>query len=178
MTLLVRGTSGGVVSAPAIRAVVASLDPALPPPAIASFETQVGNALATPRFAAVLFGIFAGTALLLAAIGVYGVMAYLVRRRTHEFGLRSALGASTRQLVLSVIGGALRLTAAGVAVGLFGAWILTQSIASLLFGVSPTDPVTFVSIALTLALVGLVASVLPARRAARADPLVALRGGS
>jgi predicted permease len=178
MTLLVRGTSGGVVSAPAIRAVVASLDPALPPPAIASFETQVGNALATPRFAAVLFGIFAGTALLLAAIGVYGVMAYLVRRRTHEFGLRSALGASTRQLVLSVIGGALRLTAAGVAIGLFGAWILTQSIASLLFGVSPTDPVTFVSIALTLALVGLVASVLPARRAARADPLVALRGGS
>ncbi len=177
MTVLIRGQRDGVVSAAAMRAVVAPLDPALPPPAVESFETLVGNALATQRFAFVLFAIFAVTALVLASVGVYGVMSYLVRRRTQEFGVRSALGASAGMLVRSVIGGALRLTAVGVVIGLVGAWLLTESIASLLFGVSATDPITFAAIALMLTAIGIVASALPARRAGRADPLVALRSG-
>ncbi len=135
----------------------------------------MGRAMATPRFAVTLFAVFASAALLLAAVGVYGVMSYLVRRRTHEFGVRSALGASPRALVRSVIGGALRLTLGGVAIGLAGAWLLTKSMASLLFEVSATDPATFAGIALLLTAIGVVASALPARRAARADPLVALR---
>jgi putative ABC transport system permease protein len=105
------------------------------------------------------------------------VMSYLVRRRTHEFGVRSALGASASVLVRSVIAGALRLTMVGVAIGLVGAYLLTKSIASLLYGVSATDPATFVAIAALLTAIGVAAAALPARRAARADPLVALRGG-
>jgi ABC-type antimicrobial peptide transport system permease subunit len=139
-------------------------------------DELVGNATATSRFALVLFAVFAGAALLLAAVGVYGVMSYLVRRRTHELGVRSALGASPGTLLLSVVAGALRLTLGGVALGLAGAWLLTQSLGSLLFEVSATDPPTFVAIALLLTAIGVVASALPARRAARADPLVALRG--
>ena len=161
-----------------MREAVATLDPTLPPPTVNSMDELMAEAMATPRFAFVLFAIFAGAALVLAAIGVYGVMSYLVRQRTHEFGVRSALGASSGILVRSVIGGALRLTIAGVAIGLVGAWLLTQSIASLLFEVSATDPVTFGGIALLLTVTGILASALPARRAARADPLVALRGGS
>jgi ABC-type antimicrobial peptide transport system permease subunit len=130
------------------------------------------------RFTLLLLGGFALLALVLAAVGVYGVMSYLVRRRTHEFGVRSALGASAGTLVRSVIGGALRLTLIGVAIGLVGAWLLTKSLGSLLFEVSATDPTTFAAIALLLTAIGVVASALPARRAARADPLVALRGGN
>jgi putative ABC transport system permease protein len=176
MTLVVRTTGTGLSGA-AMREAVASLDPTMPPPAVNNMEELMGEALATPRFAFLLFTIFAGAALLLAAVGVYGVMSYLVRQRTHEFGVRSALGAAPGTLVRAVIGGALRLTLAGVALGLVGAWLLTQSIASLLFEVSATDPLTFVAIALLLTAIGVVASVLPARRAARADPLLALRGG-
>jgi predicted permease len=177
MTVVARGSRPGVVSATAMRQTTASLDPALPPPVVSNLADLVGNALATQRFAFVLFAVFAGAALVLAAVGVYGVMSYLVRRRTHEFGVRSALGASSRVLVRGVIGGALRLTVAGVAIGLVGAWLLTKSIASLLYDVSATDPLTFAAIALMLTAIGVVASVLPARRAAKADPLVALRGG-
>lgn len=177
MTVVARASRPGVVSAPAVRQAIASLDPALAPPVLSNLTDLVGNALATQRFAFVLFAVFAGAALVLAAVGVYGVMSYLVRRRTHEFGVRSALGASSRALVRSVIGGALRLTLAGVAIGLVGAWMLTKSIASLLYEVSATDPLTFAAIALILTAIGVVASALPARRAAKADPLVALRGG-
>jgi predicted permease len=177
MTVVARGARGDVVSAQAVRQAVGSIDPALPPPVVSNLANLVDDALATERFAFTLFAVFAGAALVLAAVGVYGVMSYLVRRRTHEFGVRSALGASSGTLVRSVIAGALRLTIAGVALGLAGAWFLTKSIASLLYDVSATDPVTFAAIALMLTAVGVVASALPARRAARADPLVALRGG-
>ncbi|MDQ3996517.1 MAG: ABC transporter permease [Gemmatimonadota bacterium] len=177
MTVLIR-TTGSDAPVAAIRSAVASLDPSLPPATISSMEELMRPELATPRFAFVLFAIFAGAALVLAAVGVYGVMSYLVRQQTHEFGVRSALGASAGTLVRSVVGGAMRLTIAGVALGLVGALLLTRSISPLLFEVSATDPRTFVSIALLLTAIGVVASALPARRAARADPLVALRGGS
>jgi putative ABC transport system permease protein len=178
MTLVIRGSSEGAVSASAMRSAVTSLDPALPAPVVTDMDELIGNAMATSRFALVLFAVFAGAALVLAAVGVYGVMSYLVRRRTHEFGVRSALGASSGTLLRSVVAGALRLTLAGVAIGLVGAWLLTQSLGSLLFEVSATDPLTFAVIALLLTAIGVVASALPARRAAQADPLVALRGGS
>jgi putative ABC transport system permease protein len=177
MTLVVRTAREDVLAATTMRAVVASLDPALPTPTVSSMEELIGNAMATPRFAFVLFTVFAGTALVLAAVGVYGVMSYLVRQRTHEFGLRSALGASPATLVRSVVAGALRLTLAGVAVGLVGAWLLRESISTLLFEVSAADPATFAAIALLLTTIGAVASLIPARRAAKADPLEALRGG-
>jgi predicted permease len=177
MTLLVRGAGGGVVDVAALRRAVASLDPTVPPPTVNSLDALIGEAMATPRFAFVLFTVFAVTAIVLAAVGVYGVMSYLVRQRSHEFGVRSALGASTATLVRAVIGGALRLTVAGVAIGLVGAWLLTKSIASLLFETSATEPVVFVAIALMLIAIGIIASALPARQAGRADPLTALRGG-
>jgi putative ABC transport system permease protein len=178
MTLVVRSSSTGALSASTMRTVVASLDPALSAPVVTDMNELIGNAMATSRFALVLFAVFAATALVLAAVGVYGVMSYLVRRRTHEFGVRSALGASSGTLLRSVVAGALRLTLIGVTIGLIGAWMLTQSLGSLLFEVSATDPLTFAAIALLLTAIGVVASALPARRAARADPLVALRGGS
>ena len=177
MTVVARTSRPGALSAPAVRQAISSLDPALAPPVLSNLTDLVDNGLATQRFAFVLFTVFAGAALVLAAVGVYGVMSYLVRRRTHEFGVRSALGASSRALVRSVIGGALRLTIAGVAIGLVGAWLLTKSIASLLYEVSATDPLTFASIAALLTAIGVIASALPARRAAKADPLAALRGG-
>jgi putative ABC transport system permease protein len=139
-------------------------------------EQLVRQALATQRFALVLFAIFAVTALLLAAIGIYGVLAYLVRQRTHELGIRVALGASPRRLVMSIVGGALRVAIPGVILGVAGALALTRLISSLLFGVSATDVATFVAVSLLLLATAVIASLVPARRATKADPMLALRG--
>jgi putative ABC transport system permease protein len=174
MTLVTRGASAGALAEP-LRRIVASLDPALPAPAPRALDALIGLETAARRFALVLFAIFGGTALLLVAVGIYGVMSYLVRQRTFELGVRIALGAPRATLVASVVGGALGLTAAGIALGLLGAWALTGSLSALLYGVSATDPATFAAIALLLAVVAALASLLPARRATRTDPLVALR---
>jgi hypothetical protein len=160
----------------ALRRVVRDLDPQLPFGAVESLERVVRQVFATQRFALALFAIFAITAMLLAAIGIYGVLSYLVRQRTHELGIRVALGASGGQLVGSIVGGAMRLALAGVALGVLGGLMLTRLIANLLFGVTPTDLPTFVGVGVLLALTAAFASLLPARRAARADPMLALRG--
>ncbi|MBA3522647.1 MAG: ABC transporter permease [Gemmatimonadales bacterium] len=173
MTVVVRGGSGTLK--PALRQVTATLDPLLPPPVVNEMDDLVGAAMATPRFALLVFAAFAGVALLLAAIGIYGVMSYLVRQRAQELGVKIALGAPPHSLVASVVGRALTLTLIGVAIGLAGAWGLTRLISSLLFGVSATDLPTFAGIALLLTVVALAASLGPARRAALADPLLALR---
>jgi predicted permease len=156
-----------------LRRIVGSLDAQLPPPSVASMEDLLGTAMATRRFALVLFGTFAATALVLAAVGIYGVMSYLVRERTHELGIRVALGAPRSTLLASVVGRAIRLTVTGITLGLLGAWMLTRLLDRLLFGVSATDPMTYAGIAAVFTIVADVASLIPARRETMADPMEA-----
>jgi ABC-type antimicrobial peptide transport system permease subunit len=136
---------------------------------------RVDESLARRRFSMTLLSAFATLALLLAAVGIYGVMSYLVRQGAREMGIRIALGATPRAIVGLVIRQGLVVTAAGLAIGLAGAWALTRLMRSLLFEVAATDPATFASIALLLGATAVAACYLPARRAARIDPLVSLR---
>ncbi len=175
MSLVVRTTDASSLAL-GLRRVVASLDPALAPPPMSILGDLVREAFATRRFALVLFATFAGVASLLAGIGIYGVMAFLVRERTHELGIRVALGAPQSRLMASVVGGALRMTLGGVALGLIGAWMLSKSLGELLFQVEARDAATFAGVAVLVVAIGIVASVVPARRAMRADPMEALRG--
>jgi len=122
-----------------------------------------------------LLGVFAGLALVLALVGIYGVTAYSVAQRTHEVGIRIALGASGREVLRLVLQRSMVLTLAGLAIGLAGALALTRFLASLLYGVRPTDLPTFVAVSLVLAVAALAASYIPASRATRVDPMVALR---
>jgi predicted permease len=166
------GDSRAVISA--ARGIVREMDPDVPP----RFRTmsQVFSAsLGSRRFNLTLVGVFAGSALLLALAGIYGVMAYSVARRTREFGVRIALGAEPANLLKMVLGQGMLTACAGVAIGIAGSFAITRALKSLLFGVSATDPLTFAGVALLLAGVALLACYVPARRATRVDPLEALR---
>jgi putative ABC transport system permease protein len=140
-----------------------------------SMEQRLSDVLAPQRFWMRLFGIFAGLAVILAAIGIYGVMSYSVSQRTHEFGIRMALGAHRRDVLRLVMKRGLVLALIGVAIGIGGALALTRLISGFLYGVTATDPLTFAAVALLLTAVALAASYIPARRATKVDPLVALR---
>jgi putative ABC transport system permease protein len=159
----------------AVRREVTQLDPDLPVSKVATMEEVVAESIWQPRIYAMLFAVFAGGALLLALIGIYGVMAFLVQTRTHEIGVRMALGASARDVFKLIVGRGMKLTAVGVVIGIVGAIALTRLIHSLLFNTSATDPFTFILISLLLSLAAFFACYIPARRAARVDPLVALR---
>jgi putative ABC transport system permease protein len=171
---VVRAQADPATLMPALRAEVQSLNPeALVN--VSTLEQVFSSSLDQRRFSLVIFGIFAVVALLLAAAGIYGVMSYAVSQRTQEIGVRIALGAQSHDVVLLVIKQGLTLALAGVLLGLGGAWALLRVIKDMLFGVSTADPLTFLGIAFVLTLVALLACWLPARRAAKVDPLVALR---
>ena len=163
------------VLVPAIRALVARRDANLSVRRIRSLEVLVEEVTAGYRFRAVMVATFAALALVLAMVGVFGVLAYSVQQRSREFGLRMALGASVRDVLTLVVGSAARVIAVGAAVGLLLAAALSRTISAFLFGVQPLDPLTFVSVAVVLAVTAVVATAAPALRAARVDPVTAIR---
>jgi putative ABC transport system permease protein len=142
---------------------------------IDSMEHIVAGAVARQRFSMLLLAIFAGVALVLAAVGIYGVMSYSIAQQTREIGIRMALGAQRSDVLKMTVKQGLRLVAFGLVIGLVAAFVLTRVMASLLFGISATDPLTFISISLVLLAVAILASYIPALRATRVDPIIALR---
>ncbi len=175
MTLHVRTTGDTVALVSAVRREVQALDKNLPIFDARTLAEQRSNSLYTERLSAALLSVFGALALLLAAVGIYGVMAYSVSQRTHEIGIRMALGAQRGNVLRLIIGRGMTLAILGVLVGLVGAFVVTRLLESLLYGVSTTDPMTFVGVATLLTLVALVACYIPARRAMRVDPITALR---
>jgi ABC-type antimicrobial peptide transport system permease subunit len=159
----------------AVRKELAALDATIPLTSVRVFDEYISRSLARPRFNALLISLFAGTALILTAIGIYGVMAYSVAQRTNEIGIRIALGAAQSNIFRLVIGEAMSLVAISVGIGLVGAFAATRLLASLLYGVGAWDPITFGAIAILISLVAFLAAWLPARRAMQVDPIVALR---
>jgi len=175
MSLVVRTEREPMSLAGSVRAGVAELDPALPLADLRPMEEVVSGSLERRRFLALLVGLFAALALLLAAVGTYGVLAYAVEQRHFELGVRMALGAEARRVLLSVLGRGMALAGAGLFLGFAGAFALRQVLAAYLWGVEPTDPTTYAAVAAALALVALTACYFPARRAMGVDPVVALR---
>jgi putative ABC transport system permease protein len=175
MTILVRSSSDPLALLPTIRNELHRIDPEQPLASVATMDQLLADSLSRSQFTMLLLGIFAAFALVLACIGIYGLMAYSVTQRTQELGVRMALGAQRRDVLGLVLAQGVRLTLLGVALGIFGALALSRLLATLLFGISATDPLTFAGVAALLALVALAACFIPARRATRVDPLVALR---
>jgi len=175
MTLLLRTAGDPLDLARPVREAVRAMDPTLPVAAVRTMDEVVASSMVTPRLTGRLLALFALLALTLAAIGIYGVLTYLVSERTHEIGIRLAVGAGRGQVLALVLGHAASLTAAGLGIGLAAAAALTRLMAGVIHGVTPLDPATFAAVPLLLAAVALGASVLPARRATRVDPIVALR---
>jgi putative ABC transport system permease protein len=174
MNLVVSSSVAPSALTAAIRAEVRKIDPEIPVSRVSMMEKLLNESVAQPRFRTFLVGIFSAVAMLLAAIGIYGVVAYSVSQRTQEIGIRMALGARRSDVLRLVVRHGMRLTLAGVALGVLGALALTRLTANLLFGVGATDPVTFAAISILLICVALLACYIPARRASRLDPMVAL----
>jgi predicted permease len=175
MTLVTRTTSDPEAMIPSVRRAIADLDPNVAIATLKTMEQLRSSTLARQRFITILLLAFAVAGLLLSTVGVYGVVAQLARRRTREMGIRIALGAAAGQVQWLVVNQGLRLVAFGVTLGTVAAFGATRAMRSVLFGVSPTDPVTFVAVPAILAAAALLASWLPAARAARTDPATTLR---
>jgi len=175
MSLVVRASGASSLIVGAVRRELAEIDPALPLANIRTMQELLSAAQSRPRFLTLLLTLFAGVALILAAVGIYGVIAYSVAQRTKEFGLRMALGAQPGDVLGIVLGRGMMLALFGIGIGLAGALVLTRFLASLLFGVTPTDPATFLVVSLFFGAVALLATYIPARRATKIHPMEALR---
>jgi predicted permease len=175
MTVVVRTKANPMALAGSLPGAVRSVNASVPVSSVASLEQIVANAVWQPRFNLIVIGLFAGLALALAAVGIYGVIAYSVKQRTQEIGIRMTLGAQRSDVLRLVVGQGMKLALAGVALGLAGALALAQVLARLLFQVKPTDPLTLLGVVLVLTSVAFLACYLPARRASRIDPMEALR---
>ena len=175
MALTVRARTDPAALASAVRSEVAAVDPDVPLSKVGTLEEVFDRAVAPQRFNTLLLAAFAAAAVILAAVGIYGVIAYSVTQRSHEMGVRIALGAQGSDILRLVVGQAMAMTLLGVALGIAFALALTRTMKAMLFEVSPSDPAIFASVALLLTLVALAASYFPARRATKVDPLLALR---
>ena len=175
MTLFVRTPLEPPQLVASIRRVVSSIDPQIPVFGVLTMAGYVGQATEQPRLNMALLGAFGAVALVIATVGIYGVLSYLVGRRTQEIGIRLALGATRGDVLRLIVGHGMALAFAGIAIGLGGAWAITRLLGALLYGVSPHDPATFAAIAALVAAVAFAASYLPGRRATRVDPIIALR---
>jgi putative ABC transport system permease protein len=175
MTVVMRAAGDARALQNAVRGVVQSLDKNAPVYSVRTVEELVGRSVAAPRFNTLLLGLFAGVALMLTAVGLYGVISYSVTQNTQQIGIRVALGAQTGDVLKLIVGQGTLLTLVGVVIGLGAAYGLTRLMSSLLYGVGATDPWTFVGVAVLLMFVAFIACYLPARRAMRIDPVVALR---
>jgi ABC-type antimicrobial peptide transport system permease subunit len=175
LTLVLRGAGDPLNLVPAVRAQVAGPTGDQPIYSARTMEQIVSRSLAERRFAMLVLAMFAATALLLAGVGIYGVMSYAVTRRVREIGIRSALGASRQEIVGLVLRQGMRVAGIGMAAGLVAAVALTRLMSALLYGVSPADPLTLVAVTVLLGAIALLACYIPARRATAVDPLIALR---
>jgi len=173
--LVVRTQGDPVALAPAVRRAVNEIDPAQPITWVVTMDQAIARSTVQRRLALVLFSGFAAGALLLAVAGIYGVLAGSVAERTREIGVRSALGATPAEIVALVVGQGGRMAGLGIALGVAGSLAVTRFLRALLFGIEPTDPATLAGVALLLAVATLAACLIPARRAGRVDPAVALR---
>ena len=175
MAIVVRSTVEPESLAPALRQAVAEVDRTVPVAEVQTMEHIVSQSVTQPRFNLFLLGLFGGLALLLSAAGIYGVTSYTVTQRTHELGIRLALGAQVTDVLKLVLGQGMAVIAIGIAIGLAASFALMRLMRSLLFGIGENDPLTFAAITLVLLLVALLACYIPARRATKVDPLIALR---
>jgi cell division protein FtsX len=175
MTLVVKTDTNPFAFTGQVRDAIRAIDRNLPVSDIRSMEQVAASALSQPRFVTFLLALFAGTALMLAAIGIYGTISLLVAERTQEMGIRLALGANPPAILRLVLGQGMILTAVGLVLGLAGAAILTRTLSGLIYGVGTLDPLTFIAVPALLSVVALVACLLPARRAASVDPITTLR---
>lgn len=176
MTFAIRAVSDPVTLAPAVREAIRNAAPRALIFDVATLDERLTSSLAPERFNTTLFALFATLGLILAAAGVYGVVSYAVSQRSKEWGLRSALGANGGHLTRQVVGIGTRMAVMGIGVGAVGAYFLTRLLRSVLFEVQPSDPLTYVVVAAVLAGVTVLATIMPARRATKTDPVVVLRG--
>jgi predicted permease len=176
ITLVIRTDATVQATLPAIRAAVREIEPTLAIPDLRPMDDWIAETAAQPRLTTILAGAFASVALFLTVVGIYGVMSYAVTQRTQEIGVRIAIGARRTSVIGLVLRGGMTWAAAGIALGLLGAWSMSRATTSLLFDVSATDPITFVLTALALTSVAALACTVPAVRATRIDPVIALRG--
>jgi putative ABC transport system permease protein len=175
MTLIVRTSGDPLAVVPAIRSTVIELDHELPLQRVIRLDQLISNSIRQQRFASVMLSVFAGVSLVLALAGLYGVVSYAVAQRTRELGIRVALGAQVTDVLRLVLKQGMMFVLLGELIGIAGAFALTRLLAGLLFGVSPTDVTTFATVAVALFFVALVACYVPARRATKVEPLMALR---